>query len=389
MKITNSDGRADFAFLVAIEIDPERQSKHHDASPQCLSQGDAEQMLSHLAADLGALLPDLSKCSIAAAGALYDQCQMLRPGTPLFTALSKRVKPKSSTTTARLTGVGFNDDGSEPAELAPDTNLPTGLLLMIPMLCSGESQAIEALGEEMEHRFLGEGQVSAHTASWLQSAFDIEIGHARFMTLTDLLAMYRLQLEHFGFLPLWELVDAAVHGDHDERTITTESGADFHWRDGVVHAEFQTLDYWVHHGAGKDLDEGVETLAKRYAALTREIRRYSSTLEAHNVPITFTLPSNCSGEVHQGYISENTGRAAEDPNAAAITHHDWPDLGTIVITAHTAEGLRHFYPLTAEGLNTIQSGLSGLSLVGDGIAFPGTIRINENTRRLRPARIGA
>ncbi len=389
MRMENSDGRADFAFLVAIEIDPERQSKHHGASPQCLSQGDAEQMLSHLAADLGALLPDLSKCSIAAAGALYDQCQVLRPGTPLFTALAKRVKPKSSTTTARLTGVGFNDDGSEPAELAPDTRLPTGLLLMIPLLCSGEARLIDSLGEEMEHRFLGEGQVSAHTASWLQSAFDIEVGHARFMTLTDLLAMYRLQLEHFGYLPLWELVDAAVHGDHGEQRISTQSGASFHWRDGVVHAEFQTFDYWVHHGAGNDSGEATAELAKRYAALTREVRRYTSTLEAHHVPLVFTLPADCQGEVREGYISENTGREAGLANSAAITHHDWPDLGTIAISANTSEGVRHFYPLTAEGLNTIQSGLAGLALTGEGIAFPGTIRIDETTRRLRPARIGA
>jgi hypothetical protein len=135
----------------------------------------------------------------------------------------------------------------------------------------------------MEHRFIEAGQVSAHTARWLESAFGIPISHARFMTPMDLNAMFRLQLEHFGFLPLWQLLDAALNDRREPLVVTLESGRVFTWHDGAVHTEFQTFDYWSRSGGGKDTDSYRGKLAGGYADWTRSTRQFLTTLGAHGV----------------------------------------------------------------------------------------------------------
>jgi len=106
-----------------------------------------------------------------------------------------------------------------------------------------------------------EGQLSAHSVTWLGPAFGVTINHARLMTLTDLSALLRLQLEHFGFLPLWDLLDAALAEQVDALTVTTPAGQRYQWRDAVVHVDFQTFDHWANEGSGANLPAGRLALA--------------------------------------------------------------------------------------------------------------------------------
>ena len=76
-----------YRILVAIETDATRYHGAQAVRPALLGDLDAEQLLAHLAADLKTLLPPISRCSLIAPGALYDQTQILRPGYPAFTAL--------------------------------------------------------------------------------------------------------------------------------------------------------------------------------------------------------------------------------------------------------------------------------------------------------------
>lgn len=373
------DDHNEFPFLVAIEIDPQRVRTGSGGRPELLTQGDAEQMLAHLSADIASLLGDIRKCRLAAAGALYDQCQILRPGTPVYAALSRLVgDAHGAASTPGLSAVGFDGESSTDRALQPDMSIPPGLLLLLPLLATGPAHLVDELAGEMEHRFLAEGKVSAHTASWLESAFGIGIGHARLMTLTDLNAMLRMQLEAFGYLPLWTLIDAAVAGAGPE-AVTTDNGSCLEWRDGRVHVVFQTFDVWAGN-AGRES----EALARDYAEWSRELRRYASTLAAHRIPLAFALPEGCAGEVGDHFLYEEVARPQSEGPLASITEHGWPDLGTVAITALMPGVMRHYYPLTPQGLNLIHETLGGLELAGEGLAFPGTIKFNKETRRLRP-----
>ena len=76
-----------YRMLVAVETDATRYYGPDAIRPAVLGERDAEQLLSHLAADLKALLPEVASCSLITAGVLLDQTQVLRPGYPVFEAL--------------------------------------------------------------------------------------------------------------------------------------------------------------------------------------------------------------------------------------------------------------------------------------------------------------
>lgn len=382
-----ADGTTFYRALVALETDATRYYGPKASRPALLGRNDAEQMLAHVAADIRALLPDVANCSLIAAGTLYDQTQVLRPGYPVFAALEAAAAERGSARDARsfrpgLVSIGARN-GRMPAEpLQPDPTIPLGLLQLLPVIVHGPAETVAELGQSMEYRFLEEGQLSAHAASWLQTAFDVRITHARLMTLTDLNAMLRLQLEHFGFLPLWELLDAALANRPGTMTVTTPSGKTWEWRDDAVHTRFETFDHWANAGRGAGLGTERMALAGGYGDWTRELRQYLTTLRAHRVPVRFHVP-DADGPVEGSYYLETSALPAA-PGDAAVTHHTFGDLGTVAVSAATANGIENYYPLSARGLNDIQQHLRNLEGDGITVAFPGTILYDADSRRLRP-----
>lgn len=386
MLIQRGDGRAVFCFLVAIETDPQR----YRGQPGVLPQGDADQMLAHLAADLRTLLTLARKCELAAAGALYDQCQALRPGMPLFEALAVILDDsRNRGQEPAMIALGADQGGMPAVALEPDPSLPPAVLQLLPLVAAGPSEVIEELADEMEHRFLAEGQVSAHTASWLETAFGIAIAHARFMTITDLNAMFRIQMEHFGFLPLWELIDAAVWPRDEDLDLQSENGTRYRCSDGSVRVTFQTFDHWASEGAGRALPADAKSLAGGYADWTRQLRRYIRTLAAHCVPLVFELPEGSRGQVDGRWLFDEVAAPQAGRSLASITEHGHPELGIVAVTALCKEHARHYYPLAPRGLNEIHEEIQALELGGEGMAFPGCIEVDPAGRCLAPSAFDA
>lgn len=377
-----AEGTSFYRILVAIEADATRFHGADAARPQPLDQADSEQMLAHLAADLKALLPGISDCSVIAAGALYDQTQILRPKYPVFNALEKVPTGMGAEHfRSGLVSVGA-DSGTMPVpELQPLEGIPLGLLQLLPLVVHGPAERIRELGQAMEFRFLEEGQLSAHSAAWLETAFGIAINHARLMTLTDLNAMFRLQLEHFGFIPLWELLDAALSGRPDSFTVATESGQAFEWRDGEVHSRFDTFSSWASQGNGRDLAASRQALAGGYGEWTRQARQYLTTLRAHGLEVRYHA---ADGRELEGTYFAEVSETAPGENDAAITEHSFEELGTIAITAVYDGRVFHYYPLVPQGLNDIHAYLRKRVPPRQTVAFPDTILYDRGTRQLVP-----
>jgi hypothetical protein len=372
-----------YRALVAIETDATRYYGPDASRPALLETRQAEQMLAHLAADLQALLPDISRCSLIAAGALFDQTQLLRPGYPVFAALestaaggdSERFRPA-------LASIGATGGKMPLEDLQPSDTMPLGMLQLLPVVIHGPPPRVAELGRSMEYRFLEEGQLSAHSAAWLATAFGITIHHARLMTLTDLSALLRMQLEHFGFLPLWELLDAALTGRVDPLTVTTPGGQKYEWRDGRIHTAFQTFDFWANQGGGADLPGGRLALAEAYGDHTRELRQYLTTLQAHGLNLHFHLPD--SGRSLQGSFFVESSEAVASVPDPVVTEHSYGDLGTVAITVVQDGRVENYYPLGPRGLNDIHACLRDRIPGGHTVAFPATIVYDEKTRRLCP-----
>lgn len=365
--------------LVALETDATRYYGADAKRPAILGVNDAEQLLSHLAADLNALLPDISRCSLIAVGALFDQVQILRPGYPLFEALEATARGSEKQFRPRLVSIGARGGQLPVADLQPLEDIPLGLLQLLPFVIHGPAAEVAELGQAMEYRFVEEGQLSAHTAAWLQTAFEVTINHARLMTLTDLNAMLRLQLEHFGFLPLWELLDAALCGRPQALSVRTDSGREFHWREGAVFTGFETFDHWAQQGAGAKLAADRGLLAGGYGSWTREHRQYLTTLRAHGINLHLQLPG--AGPPLDGSYLVETSEVTPRAGDAAVTEHSFDDLGTVAVTVVRDGRVANYYPLSARGLNDIHAAIGSR---GGTISFPGTILYDAGKRCLQP-----
>jgi hypothetical protein len=374
---------ANYRILVAIETDATRYHGAKATRPALLGPGDAEQLLSHLAADLTTLLPDIRHCSLAAPGALFDQTQILRPNFPAFASLESLVSSGSRDGGFRpgLISIGTELGKIPIPHLQPLDDIPLGLLQLLPVVVHGEAGRLSKLGQTMEHLFLEQGQISAHSAQWLETAFGVSANHARFMTLTDLSAMFRLQLEHFGFLAMWELLDAAMGGHEERLGVKTESGQAFEWRDERVYTQFETFDYWAASGLGAERASFTQVLAGEYAEWTREMRQYLTTLRAHGVELCFHLPGEDGKTLAGSYFRE---KSVHEPSAdaATVTEHSFAELGTIAVSV-VHDGVQHnYYPLLPQGLNDIHGAINASGVTDPLVSFPGTIVYEEETRCL-------
>ena len=378
--VTDRPGR--YRIMVAIETDATRYYGPDATRPALLDATQAEQMLAHLAADLQALLPGISRCGLIAAGALYDQTQVLRPGYPVFAALEATATGGAERFQPGLVSIGATDGKMPVDDLQPFKDIPLGMLQLLPLAVHGPTPLVSELGHAMEYRFLEEGQLSAHSANWLAAAFGVSVTHARLMTLTDLSAMLRLQLDHFGFLPLWDLLDAALTGQESELAVTNLAGQTFEWRDAAVHTEFQTFDYCATRGAGADLPAGHLALAEAYADRTREMRQYLTTLGAHGLTVKFHLPGDAD-RLEGTFFREVTGATAGSADPV-VTEQSLGGLGTVAVTVVHEGRIENYYPLDPRGLNDIHACLRDRVTGGHTVAFPGTLVYDETTRRLCP-----
>jgi hypothetical protein len=368
--------------LVGIETDPTRYHGEHASRPALLERVAAEQVLAHLAADLNAMFPGISQCSLSMAGALYDQTQVLRPGLPVFAALEnlQHASNPGSDFKPRMLSIGASGGTMPVRQLQPFENIPLGLLQILPLLVSGPAPALRELADEMEHRFLEKGQVSAHSAKALEAQFQVSVTHARFMTITDLNALLRLQLEHYGFLPLWELLDAAITTRTGPLEVASAAGPRFKWSDGAVHSFFESFDWWAQHGGGRELPAGQHRLQAAYAGWTREYRRYLTMLTAHGVRVSQHLAGLEDAELTDSFLLEESANTPE-PSAAPVTTHVADDLGTIAVTVVSGARQMNFYPLRASGLDELHQFIRGEGFGGD-VAYPGRLCYDEDTRRL-------
>jgi len=370
-------------ILVAMETDATRYYGTNASRPALLGSRDAEQMLAHLAADLQALLPEIDRCQLIAAGALYDQTQVLRPGYPVFRALEAAAQGGANGVfSPGLISIGASGTSMPIAALQPFPEVPLGMLQVLPVVIRGRAEQMRVIVDAMEYRFLKEGQLSAHSAAWMQTAFGVSISHVRLMTMADLHAMLRMQLEHFGFLPMWELLDAALVDRTHALKVITAGGHEWEWQSGAVHTEFESFDHWARVGAGADLPGSRLALAAAYAAWTRELRQYLTTLAAHGLDVHLHLPG-CREPLQGTFLSEVSDAAVGDRDSV-VTEHSFDDRGTVAVTVVNDARIENCYPLRPRGLNDIQARLRECIPGGHTVAFPGTILYDEATRGLRP-----
>jgi hypothetical protein len=200
------------------------------------------------------------------------------------------------------------------------------------------------------------------------------------MTITDLNALLHLQLKHYGFLPLWELLDAAMNPPANALEVSTDGGLKFKWQDGAVHSFFESFDWWAQYGGGADLAADDQQLQAAYFDWTQEYRVYLTMLSAHGVKVCQHLPGLEDAELKDSFLLEES-TVIPGASSLPVTEHSAGDLGTVAVTVVSGNRQMNFYPLQASGLNDLHEFIREQGYSGD-VAYPGRICYNETSRQL-------
>ncbi len=327
-------------IFVAIEYAADELS----LTPVVFNKSSGQQLLAHLAADLAAIDQGIAKTAITTSAALYDQAQLIRPGLPLFRVLSELLEASFSGQQfqPRMLAFGAHDGTLPQLELQPDANLPIGPFRLIPLQLSGPAELIKSLAEQLEHHFLEQGQLSAHSAQWLQEELEQKIAHIRFMTLNDVLAMLYLQLETIGLEAVWGWLEKMLQTPNFSQKLEVQNGPELSYTNGVVEFQFRSFDSWA-----KNQSNSPE-LQPQYIQWLNSYRQLTLLLQAHGLRVELLQ----TDDINTNLYCEDAGQRE---GLDSITMHLDPQLGLLAISVLTAGQHYNYYPLSQTGLKDLQA----------------------------------
>ena len=358
-----------------LELDPAAPD-FSDIPPAPLDRSAAEQVASHIADDIRGLFGGIDKLGMVAAGALYDQTELLRPGFPLLDALRDIFRGTLSRGgfVPQLIALGTTSGRFPIAAITPQRRPGSGPLLVLPFVFVGRKLNIATLSSNMENALLQTGTVSEATITAVQHAFGLRAVNMSYATAHDLCALLKVQLENSGFEPLWELLEHALFRRSGGKRVRLASGNCFLLTGNQVYAPYYTFDDWSQFGLGRDLDP--EQLASAYGIWVRAHRQYALALSAYGLSVRPVLatPTLEQDDVEQAlsaaggmttlegdYFVETAERADSDTpeRRLVITHQTLPDLGTLAYSVLALDqterplALEHYYPLSPHGVEAI------------------------------------
>lgn len=367
-------------ILLGIETDPTLYHGENARRPALLDAGRAGELLAHIATDLHEILPATAKCTLSMAGALFDQAQVLRPHYPVFSALESLWQSAGSGRTPASPYLAYGAEGQQVPhrDLQPDTDIVPGAMQLLPLLLSCRTDDYVAEVMDIDQPWAEDGQLSRATINSLETHFQVAIRHARFMSVSHLGELLQMQLEQYGFLPLWELLDAAMNPPPEPLEVRTAQGARFEWRNGVVHGFFESFDWWASHGAG--VTKTGQQLQTAYAAWVRGYRRYQSVLASHDIELVQHLPGPGGATLDGSFLLEES-TVTPVPDSTPVTEHSAGDMGVVAVTVVSGQRQMNFYPLRPAGVDELHRYIHTHGLGGD-TAYPGRICYDENNRQL-------
>ena len=276
---TSSSDRVHVLAALALEIVP------GDApSRSALAQHDAGTLAGLIARDLAGFVPQAAQLELVTVGAHYDAVELLRPGWPLYRELEHlAARAPRAGSGGRVIAFGTHDRNL-PAALAPAPEHAGGPLRLVPLLLGGDADVVGLVGEAFERELIERGMAGAATALAAQEQFGLQVEHARYLTLHDLMAMLSMQYEHAGVAPLWPILETALLAPTAEEWLDAPPEPMVHYADGEARIALLSPAAWrAKHAADGD-DASLE---RRFAHFQARLRQFAAVLGAHGVPVTF------------------------------------------------------------------------------------------------------
>ncbi len=304
-----------------------------------MERDEAEHLAACLAEDLRGLLPRIEQARLAVVGAHFDSTEVLRPGFPVFAALTSLARGADG----GIVAFGTRDGHMPAAPLVPDPALRGGALRVVPWTLLADRELATDLVATMESDLGGKGEVGKPTADRIMRSFDTSLAHARYFTPHDLMALVQVHYEHANLTPLWALIEPALLTP--ERTEATMSAHGLAWRYAGGQAIAQTPGAWLAttHVPGAQR-------AHELGGIVFELRQYAALLGAHRIPLAFDAGHH---DVDGQFVVDTL--AATDPQLPPprLYAHTAPGLGTIALSvaqmrANDAHRLALAWPLAPD-----------------------------------------
>jgi hypothetical protein len=258
-------------------------------APGCaaLTQTSAGELVTLLACDLAALVPDARELELSLAAAHFDPAEILRPGWPVHRRLQELAQRAPGREQGpRVIAFGTGADGEIPQPLQADANLRGGALRVLPFLLRGDMPTVAKVSASFEEMLLERGMAQADTALFVQNAFAARIEHARYLTLHDLAAMTALQYQHGGLQALWPLIETALLQTDGETWLDAPPEPLLHYARGEARIAMFTPASWKRRYATQSTDND-ERLLRTYEHFQIRQRQFSAVLEAHGIAVLF------------------------------------------------------------------------------------------------------
>ncbi len=320
-------------------------------SQRMLPRARAEALGHAVAADLARVVPDATASLLSLAATLLDLTDLLRPGLPAHRALEQMAEAAMNQQgfEPRILSIGAGGGRMPDAALMPRSQRPQGQFLLMPLLLSAPPQVGQKLETLCEQKLFEHGGLGPPALEILGQETGLEAVHGQLLTLFDLLAMQRVQLEGAGLDAPARLLEAVVTGPENPAEETTAEGLHMRWdpEEAAVELEFIEPSAWAaRHGQG----------LRHYEFWLKAARQVPALLAAHGLASRWQHPEARKRSHGQAHWLE-----IEDPEPArgpGLTRHAYPELGAVAFTLSDGRRQTHYHPLDRAGLEYLDERLS-------------------------------
>lgn len=358
---------------LTIELKPEAIMRGRPPEP--LNRDAADLLAAPIGDDLRRILgEEVADAGLVMPAALYDLTELLRPGLPMVEAMLDiyRGGLRGGPFQPQLLTIGSSGGRFPDAAIAPLRRPGSGPLLTVPFAFVAPGPKLDELSRKIESTLLEKGSASLATDRAVRQLFGVEPVHLSYATFNDLAALMRVQFEHAGFLPLWQLIESALY--HPDRIDRIELDAhQFFATGGGVWTTWITFDEW-----SRQYSAGPEEAIAGYSDWLQIQRQYMAGLQSHAIELHVTphLPglsandsevalavaqANCLDAEAQWLREpiENRMNSSDTAAVVTVTEHASERLGpfayTVLVQSADGQllGLFNDYPLEPQAMQAI------------------------------------
>jgi hypothetical protein len=298
----------------------------------------------HIGADLADCVEAVTGGHLAIGPALLEPGQVLAPEPRAPWRALARAARLDRPQAPGMTSIGAHHGRLPDPALGPDPAPPTGQFLCLPLLLRVE-QDRAALLAALEQRLFDSGGLRPPAMGELASATGLEPVHGQLMTLTDLMALVKMQLAGAGLDPFWPPIEHMLLLPEQPAEIELPAGLQTQWRpeQGLL-------------AISLSVDDAGEVAAEAPRLWWRAFRQQTALLDQHR--IEWRVEAGSSGLRIDPAMrwAEADGGASNEPDG--LVPEPDPELGLIGFRRVHRGRCYRYYPLRPDGIGALQSMLA-------------------------------